>query len=87
MLVAATPFWLADNLLLIGIITIVLACGAVLWFVHTLVLKLLLLLLLALSGIVVYVNRDEVQTCGHTCKCRIVRIDINVPRCKPDPDF
>lgn len=83
---AAAPFWLSDNLLLIGIAVLCCLIALVLWFVHAAVLKALLLCLLAVLGGVTYINRDEVQTCGHTCSCHLL-VDITLPRCKPDRDF
>ena len=86
MLLAAAPHWLSENMLPIGVVALLVLCLLALGLLHGLVVKVMALLLLSTVGSIVYINRDEVQTCGHLCKCHIF-VDLEVPWCKPDPDF
>ena len=84
MLLAATPGWLADNVALITILTLLGLTVVVLRMVRHTVWRASLLALLAAAAVFVYVNRAPLETCARTCECQLAGRDVTVPGCDSD---
>lgn len=83
MQLAALPAWL-DPELLQWIILVVLAVllylmYVVVRFVHRVVLKTVLFVLLAGLGLSLWVQRVDLQDCARTCECRLYGQTVEVP--------
>jgi hypothetical protein len=83
-IVAATPAWFADNVAIIALVVLVLVTFLVLRLVKETVAKAVLLALIAAVAVLVYVNRDALETCAIDCECEVAARDLTVPFCDPD---
>jgi hypothetical protein len=84
---AAAPSWFADNLALIAGVTLAAVTVLVLRVVKDKITRGLIVVLLVGLGVLVYVNRDALETCAETCECEIADQDISVPFCDPNLDL
>ncbi len=83
-MVAATPAWFADNVAQIAAGTLIVLTVLVLRLVQKAAVRLALLVLIAIVGVFVYVNRAPLRACARTCECEIGGRHITVPTCSPD---
>lgn len=83
-MVAATPAWFADNLTQIAVGTLLVLTFVVLRMVQKASMRIMLLTLIALVGLLVYVNRAPLKACAKTCECEIGGRHIAVPACRTD---
>ncbi len=83
-MLAATPAWFADNVPQIATGTLLLLIAVVVRFVQKMAVRLMLLVLIAVVGLLVYVNRAPLRACARTCECEIAGRQITVPICEPD---
>jgi len=84
---AATPGWVADNVALITILTLLGLTVLVLRLVHHAVWRASLLALIVAAAVFVYVNRAPLEACARTCECQIVGQDVTIPVCDPDVEL
>ena len=82
--IAATPTWFSGNLVEIAIGTLVVLTVLVVRLVQKMALRLTLLALIAVTALVVYVNRASLETCARTCECSLAGRTVSVPVCNPD---
>lgn len=80
-MLAATPAWFANNLPQISTGTLLVLVFVVIRFVQKAVMRVALLILIAIVGLFVYVNRAPLRTCAKTCECEIGGRTITVPTC------
>jgi hypothetical protein len=83
-MLAATPAWFANNLPQIAVGTLLVLTFLVIRLVQKVMVRTVLLGLIALVGLVVYVNRAPLRACAQTCECEIGGRHITVPTCQPD---
>lgn len=83
-MLAATPPWFADNLPQIAAITLLVLVFVVIRFVQKAVMRAALLIVIALTGLFVYVNRAPLRACAKTCECEIGGRTITVPTCSSE---
>lgn len=80
-MLAATPAWFANNLPQISAVTLLVLVFVVVRFVRKAVMRAALLLVIALVGLFVYVNRAPLRACAKTCECQIGGRTITIPTC------
>lgn len=83
-MLAATPAWFAGNLTQISLGTLLVCTLLVVKLIHTVIMKTTLLILIALVGLFVYVNRVPLKACAKTCECEIAGKHLTVPTCGSD---
>ncbi|MGQ0432928.1 MAG: hypothetical protein ACT452_11060 [Microthrixaceae bacterium] len=83
-MLAATPAWFADNLAEISTGTLLVLVLLVVRLVQKAAVRMALLALIAVVGVLVYVNRDPLQACAKTCECELGGRHITVPTCNKD---
>lgn len=83
-MLAATPAWFADNVAQIATGTLIVLTVLVVRLVQKAAVRLALLVLIAIVGVFVYVNRAPLRACARTCECEIGGRHISVPTCSPD---
>lgn len=86
-MLAAAPAWFADNVLAISGGTLAVVTFLIVRMIQKAALRLALLAVVAVVGVLVYVNRDPLEQCARTCECRIADRDIHVPTCQSDLDL
>ena len=83
-MLAATPAWFADNLTEISAGTLLLLVLLVVRLVQKAAIRMALLALIAVVGVLVYVNRGPLEACAKTCKCDLGGRHVTVPTCNTD---
>jgi hypothetical protein len=83
-MVAATPAWFAENVAQIAVGTLLVLTVLVIRLVQKVALRMVLLGLIAVVGLLVYLNRAPLEACAKTCECEIAGKHITVPTCSPD---
>lgn len=84
MLVAAAPAWFANNVTPILLGGLVVLCLLVIWLVQKIARRAALIAIIVAIGLLVYLNRNALGTCAHTCACRVGGEDVTVPLCDPE---
>jgi len=83
MLAAQLPSWAnSDNLqwIALGVIgVIVVLMFVVLRFIQKLVLKGTLFGILAIVGLIAWIERADLKDCAETCECSVVGFDVKIP--------
>jgi hypothetical protein len=83
MLAAQLPSWAnSDNLqwIALGVIgAILVLMFLVLRFIQKLVLKSALFGILAIVGLIAWIERADLKDCADTCKCSVVGFDVKIP--------
>jgi hypothetical protein len=83
MLAAQLPSWAnSDNLqwIALGVIGVMLVfMFLVLRFIQKLVLKGTLFGILAIVGLIAWIEREDLKDCADTCECSVVGFDVKIP--------
>ena len=83
MLAAQLPSWAnSDNLqwIALGVIgAILVLMFLVLRFIQKLVLKGTLFGILAIIGLIAWIERADLKDCAETCECSVVGFDVKIP--------
>lgn len=83
-MLAATPAWFADNLTQISVGTLLVLTFLVIRMAQKAIMRTILLALIAIVGLLIYINRAPLEVCAKTCECEIAGKHLTVPICDSD---